>query len=65
MQAPICLKTITKETGGQCFENITSQKEIEEAFQNLLQLSINCNPCEITWMSGVNCVADSIDVDLK
>ncbi len=65
MQAPQSIKTITKETGGQCFENITSQKETEEAFQNLLQLSINVKPCEITWMSRVNCVADSVNVDIK
>ena len=39
MPAPQCIKDMTKETGGQYFENITTLNEAEETYQKLLQLN--------------------------
>jgi WD40 repeat protein len=64
MPAPAILKNISAKTGGQTFENITSEKEAEIVYRKILQLSQGALPCEVEWMSDISCVVGDRTVDL-
>ena len=65
MKAPQSIKDMTLQTGGQYFENITTLKEAQDTYQKLLRVAQGGDPCEITWESGVSCVAGMKIVELK
>ncbi len=65
MPAPQCIKDMTYQTGGQYFENITTQNEAEETYLKLLNLAQGYNPCHIEWESAYNCNTGIINVELK
>lgn len=65
MPAPQSIKEMTLQTGGQYFENITTLKEAQETYQKLLLVAQGGDACEITWESGVLCVAEMKIVELK
>lgn len=61
----LSLKEIADASGGFIYDGITSKNAAQEIAQNIKSVSQGGDPCEITWMSGVNCVADTVDVDIK
>ena len=65
MPAPNSLKEITKQTGGFCFENITSLKEAENTYLMLLKMATDNPPCDIAWESGTNCSIAYTIVDVS
>ena len=65
MPAPQIIKEITQQTGGQYFENITTQKEAEETYRKLLQSAQGGQACEIEWESGITCKAGITNVEIK
>ena len=64
LPCPQCLKDISTQTGATWFENITSQKQIEEVYEVILHQAQGGSPCEITWKSDVSCSSDSRNVEL-
>ena len=65
MPAPKSIKDITTQTGGQYFENITTQKEAEETYRKLLQSAQGGDPCEIEWQSRISCAEGNTNVEIK
>jgi VWFA-related protein len=65
MPAPQCIKEMTKKTGGEYFENITTTKEAAETYQKLLQLASNIEPCTIEWESGYQCNSGDISTIIE
>jgi len=49
--APEILKNITKQTGGDYFEKITTEEEAKEVYLNILQMAQGGEPCTIKWLS--------------
>lgn len=56
--APELLSRIAARTGGRCFSNVSSREEIERIYRIILQLAQNAEPCQISWKSGAECVAN-------
>ncbi len=57
LRCPKSLKDITSQTGGMYFENITTLKEAERLYLQMLQTSQSGEPCEIVWRSNSQCEA--------
>jgi len=55
MACPQVLKTISEETGGLWFENITTADEAKAAYKNILNIVQNVEPCSIEWLTSVVC----------
>ncbi len=58
LPCPKSLKNITAQTGGQYFENVTTQQEAEKLYLQMLQTSQSAGPCEIIWKSKPACSAE-------
>ncbi|MCL5991444.1 MAG: choice-of-anchor D domain-containing protein [Bacteroidetes bacterium] len=58
MDAPTCLKEISLHTGGEWFDNVTTEEKCKEIFLRVFQLAQNVKPCEIEWLSDENCVTN-------
>ena len=56
MSAPQCLKDISEQTGGQYFENVSTEARIKEIYLRILQIIQNSETCDIEWQSDKNCV---------
>jgi VWFA-related protein len=65
MQCPESMKDISLQTGGQWFENISSEEEAQQIYQQILYIAQGTDPCEIEWESGVACYAGITNVDLR
>jgi WD40 repeat protein len=50
-EAPEILKNIAYATGGNYYENITSEADAEEIYLKILQTAQGAGPCEIEWMA--------------
>lgn len=48
---PDVLRRIAEETGGQCFENVTSIEDARRVYRSILELAQEIPPCIITWES--------------
>jgi WD40 repeat protein len=48
---PEILKNISKQTGGDYFEKITTEEEAKEVYLNILQMAQGGEPCTIKWHS--------------
>ncbi|MDP4228849.1 MAG: SBBP repeat-containing protein [Bacteroidota bacterium] len=64
LPCPQCLKDISGQTGGAWFENISSQKQIEDVYRQILQQAQQLMPCEITWESNMTCTSGATDVQI-
>ena len=64
MPAPQSIKDMTEQTGGQYFENITTKKEAEDTYRQLLQTAQGGEPCEIEWESGAICISGLTNVEI-
>ncbi|MDT3739666.1 MAG: choice-of-anchor D domain-containing protein [Candidatus Kapabacteria bacterium] len=64
MPTPQSIKDMTSQTGGQYFENITTQKEAEETYRKLLQSAQGGDPCEIEWQSEFTCLTGTMNVEI-
>ncbi len=51
MAAPRIVKDIAEQTGGQWFENITTEAEAVAVYLTILQEVQNGSPCEVEWRS--------------
>ena len=51
MPAPKVLKNISKRTGGEFFENIKTEEDIEKVYKIIYNLAREDESCEITWRS--------------
>jgi WD40 repeat protein len=49
--APDILKNISKQTGGDYFENIITEEQAKEVYLNILQMAQGGEPCTIRWLS--------------
>ncbi|MFI5262932.1 MAG: choice-of-anchor D domain-containing protein [Candidatus Kapaibacterium sp.] len=63
LPCPQCLQDISTQTGGKWFENITTQAQIEEVYQEILHQAQGGSPCEITWQSDVSCTSDARNIE--
>ncbi len=65
LPCPEVLRIITEISGGDWFEDVTSQSEVENVYNQILKRVSGAKPCEIVWESDVSCSAgDRIaDVD--
>jgi uncharacterized protein YegL len=55
MPAPNCLKDITRGSGGESFENVTTLDEAIRIYNYLLMAAQEEVSCEITWQSAPSC----------
>ncbi|MEI6091168.1 MAG: choice-of-anchor D domain-containing protein [bacterium] len=55
--APQCLKDISQQTGGLCFENIMTVQEAEDCYRKILTFAQGGDPCKIEWKSDIACSA--------
>lgn len=58
MRTPNSLRTICKETGGRCFDNIASVEALVGAFRTIRAFTQN-ELCEITWTSS-RCIVEEV-----
>lgn len=65
MLAPQTIKEITRNTGGDYFENITNEAEAEETYKNLLNMAVNMMPCTVIWKGGLNCGSNFVEMNIK
>ncbi len=49
--APQSMKNISDKTGGQWFENVTTEAQATDIFRRMLQAAQGGKPCEFEWMS--------------
>ncbi|MCX6156023.1 MAG: VWA domain-containing protein, partial [Candidatus Kapabacteria bacterium] len=63
--SPQCMKDITKQTGGQYFENVSSVEDAKKVYMKIMQAATGGEPCDISWTSGFSCRSNLINVDLK
>ncbi|TAL67629.1 MAG: choice-of-anchor D domain-containing protein, partial [Bacteroidetes bacterium] len=54
--APQCLKVISEQTGGMCFENVTTEERITEIYLSILHIVTNSEPCDLEWLSEKSCL---------
>lgn len=56
MSCPQLLKDIATQTGGQWYENVTTQEQAEAIYRTILQnVKGSSEPCEVRWMSEIDC----------
>jgi VWFA-related protein len=65
MICPQSLKDISTQTGGQWFENVTTEDEAKKVYLQILRIAQGGEPCMIEWKSEVDCDAGLRDVDVK
>ena len=66
LPCPQCLKDISSQTGGKWFENIITQAQIEEVYDEILHQALSgLPPCEIIWQSDTACSSVLQDVQFS
>ncbi len=65
MSCPQSLKDIANQTGGQWFENINTEEDAKNVYQQILQTAQGGDPCTIEWQSGISCFAGNTNVELR
>ena len=66
MSAPQSLLDIASQTGGEVFENVTTTKEAEDVYNQILQVVQGAEPCTIEWQSSPSCGSNnSTSVELR
>lgn len=64
-KCPQCLIDITEKTGGQWFENVTTEEQARLVYLKILQISQSSEPCSIEWESEPSCVEGNTNVELR
>ena len=64
IRCPKSLKQVAEQTGGQWFENITTEEQATEIYKRILLTSQGTQPCDIFWESELSCKSGTIDVEL-
>ncbi len=62
---PYILKEISEETGGFWFENISTEKQAEEAYIRIFMAAQGGEPCTIEWETGVHCFSGEITANIS
>jgi WD40 repeat protein len=65
MPAPQSVKDIADRTGGEYYENVTTVKEAENVYREILNSAQGGSPCTIEWQSGIACSNGLTNVELK
>lgn len=66
MPCPQSIKDITTQTGGQWFENVTTEEQASQIYLKILQIAQGGEPCTIEWQSISFCTGSLlINVGLK
>ena len=65
MNCPDNLKDISSQTGGLWFENVNSENEAKNIYQQILMKAEGIEACDIEWKSDVQCNSNLIDLELK
>jgi WD40 repeat protein/uncharacterized protein YegL len=65
MPAPQSLKDITKATGGEYFENVTTIQDAELVYKKLLSITQKIDPCNIEWQSNIPCKEGLVNLELQ
>lgn len=55
LSAPEVLKEIARQSGGECYDNITTPEKASNIYLMILQRAQSLKPCEIEWESGPSC----------
>lgn len=55
LSAPEVLKEIARQSGGECYDNITTAERASNIYLMILQRAQSLKPCEIEWESGPSC----------
>ncbi len=63
-ECPDCLKEITSQTGGQWFENITTEEQARQVYLSILQVTQGNEPCIVEWESEIACQGGLFDVNI-
>ena len=64
MPCPQCLWDITSQTGGACFENVSSVNEARKVYMKILQSAQGNGPCEIEWKTGLKCHSQNTELEV-
>ncbi len=64
MSCPAILQNISKSTGGDYFDNITTIQQARETYMRILH-TVQSEPCTIEWESGISCAAGKTNLVLK
>ncbi|MEI6089555.1 MAG: choice-of-anchor D domain-containing protein [bacterium] len=64
MKCPKELQDISTQTGGQWYENITTESKATEIYHLILKLAQGAELCSITWKSEANCDTADVNVEL-
>lgn len=51
-KAPDILKSISRATGGKCFDDISTEQQAKAAFRTILQIAEGIEPCTIEWKTS-------------
>ncbi|MCS6807272.1 MAG: choice-of-anchor D domain-containing protein [Bacteroidota bacterium] len=65
MPAPEILRNIARQTGGECFDNITTVQQAEQIYRILLQFALGSKPCEVSWLSEQTCSVSRVQATLS
>lgn len=65
MPCPPSLKYIATQTGGLWYENITTEKEAEEIYKQILIIAQSGGLCSIEWLSDIACYTHQQAVEVK
>ncbi len=65
MNCPQSLKDISSQTGGQWFENVNTEEDAKNVYQQILMTAQGGEPCKIQWQSGISCFAGITNVELR
>ncbi|MES2765210.1 MAG: choice-of-anchor D domain-containing protein [Bacteroidota bacterium] len=58
LRMPEVLKNIANKTGGECYENVTTQSQAEDTYIKILKAALGEEPCELQWLSQPECTTE-------
>lgn len=65
MPCPQNIKDMTTETGGECFENVRTEEEIQKIYLKILEIEKGGEPCTIEWESEKMCEEHQVLVEIN
>ena len=65
MPCPQCLLDIAAQTGGSCFENVSTVENAREVYMKILQTSQGGGACELEWKSGIKCTSEHTELEIN
>ena len=64
MKCPQCLYDIAQQTGGNCFENVSTVEEARTVYMKILHYAQGNGPCEIEWKTATKCDISNVALDV-